>query len=233
MFWKSFLSARTCVYLTSMSWCRDCSSCVCAHCWSMWPTSLLCVGLNGGRQWNVAYVLFLVTLAAAAVYLQLCMDFCPTHLCIHTIDAGVCVYTLVFVSADAQVSQWPTSGQRPLASNCKWIEPLWESEPIHCPGNLSINGQLLAVVCQGLTLSSHFMLVLISHSRCRYYYMENSPGQSVQTKHTINCLLCYSHLSNCSVCVLGKVTGVRSDTANMHFKMLQKVFIFYPRSKST
>lgn len=79
----------------------------------------------------------------------------------------------------------------------------------------------------------HFMLVLISHSRCRYYDMEYSPDQSVQTKHTINCLLCYSDLSYCSVCVLGKVTGVRSDTANMHFKMLQKVFIFYPRSKSS
>lgn len=76
-----------------------------------------------------------------------------------------CVLCVYLCSADAQVFQLPTSGQRPLACNCKWMEPLWESEPIYCPGNLSINGQPLASVCHCLTLSGHFKLVLISHSQ--------------------------------------------------------------------
>lgn len=59
----------------------------------------------------------------------------------------------------------PTSGQQPLACNCKWMEPLWERKPIYCQWNSSINGQPLAGICHCLTLSGHFKLVLISHSQ--------------------------------------------------------------------
>lgn len=80
------------------------------------------------------------------------------------IDCGCRHVSVCLHSADAQVPWLPTSGQQSLACNCKWIEPLWESKPIHCPGNSTINEQPLAGVCHCLTLSSHFNLVLMSPS---------------------------------------------------------------------
>lgn len=60
---------------------------------------------------------------------------------------SVCVCLSVYLhSADAHVSWLPTSEQRPLACNCKWMAPLWESKPIYCPRNSTINGQPLAGV---------------------------------------------------------------------------------------
>lgn len=86
---------------------------------------------------------------------------CSPLFYVHGLWMQACVH---LHSADARISWLPTSGQPPLACNCKWMEPLWESKPIYCPGNSSVNGQPLAGVCHCLTLSGHFKLVLISHS---------------------------------------------------------------------
>lgn len=146
--------------------------------------------------------------------------------------ALVCIFVCLHLdSADAHASWLPTSGQWPLASNCKWIEALWESKPIYCPGNLSINGQPLAGVCHCLTLSGHFKQVLISHSQVLVLCEKTHPAS--HSKHNtqstpVSVVLGWALSKQSTFSVQGYFTLWQYDKEAL--SMHQNILSFCPRA---